>query len=641
MAKEKFEVWLDAKNTASKEVLRLERELERLGGQAAVAAAKQINKFNREINLVNKAAGRGPKIWTRFTNGIALGNLAAIGAAKAMSLLQNSISKAFDQLLDATKVAARIEVLNGVMQFTGKRADYATTELERNKQALINLGIAQREALGIQQRFIQGNLDIALSTDIARVAQDAAVIAGVNSSEAAMGLTDAILKQRPILLKQYGIITNLDTIYNRMADSLGKARSELNETEKRQAFFNEIMRQSTTIAGAYDTAMGFAGKRLTSLPRLFEDAQQAVGRHFLPAFNDAISVAESFLKMITKIFGESEEEKTSLEKLGTAFSNAAAKVERLNKAFGAGTIGLQQYRQEINQAMEEATTTVKKSQAEVVAEILETSTTWAESVRQVEYAIEDGLIPADKMIGTLLLMQREIEKARKVAERKKIEIHYEVDWEQWRRDHLVMYDTARDTVEGVREVIMGLARQGIIYEGPEYAKADLLNVFGFSTETIDAAFSDALQDGLTSAMENLKAQPVPIPVFLPDLDIDIAEQVELETSMASDALDNMVKDQYRRNEEWQAEYEEFEERLNAIDRMRFENSLFYMTDYDAAVARLQEERAARAQVFRKNDLLSDQQQFEAKRLLDEEYYQRLQLLNEEYTADLQATYLGR
>lgn len=312
MATPKVTLEVDLKDKLTVKLNRMNKEIEARGGPAMVKLAKATRRAELDLKRLGGTAQKTNKIWTRFTKGIAIGNLAAIGAAKAIGAMVEGLN----QVSEATKVAARIEVLGGVMQFTGQQAGYTAEQLDKGVLALRAQGIAQQEAFGLQQRFIQANLDIALATDIATVAQDAAVIAGVNSSEAALGLTDAIVKQRPILLKQFGIITDLDTIYNKAAESLGKKRSELTATEKRMGFYNEIMEQSTRIAGAYTTSMNFAGKQLTSLPRLFQDAQQAVGRHFLPAFSSAIKITGELAKTITSVFGDATDNALlQLEKL--------------------------------------------------------------------------------------------------------------------------------------------------------------------------------------------------------------------------------------------------------------------------------------------------------------------------------------
>lgn len=258
--------------------------------------------------------------WGGLVGAIASGNLVAEAASRAFQFLKDGLG----QLVEATQVAARIEVLNNVFEMTGKRAGYTAAELEGTKQKLIALGIAEQEALQIGQRFIQAQLDLADASKVARAAQDLAVISGQNSSETALALTDAIVKQRPELLKQYGIIADLNDIYKAQADQLGKNVDQLDANEKRQGFLNTILEQAKTVAGSYETAMEDVGKRLTSLPRYFQQAQNAVGQHFLPIMGDAVDAATAFLQaveaafspktdMLVKAVGKMAEARTSFD----------------------------------------------------------------------------------------------------------------------------------------------------------------------------------------------------------------------------------------------------------------------------------------------------------------------------------------
>lgn len=248
------------------------------------------DKASRNIKKVNDS-------FVKLVAGVTAGNIAANIASKAMGSLAGGIR----QLVDATKVAARIQVLNRVFLMTGQNAGHTQEALEDMKFSLIELGIAEQEALQIGQRFIQAQLDIADATLVARAAQDLAVIAGTDSSTTALQLTDAIVKQRPILLKQFGIIANLNDIYGRMAKTVGKSVDALTESEKRTAFLNEILRQSKTVAGAYESAMKDVGKQMTSLPRHMQNAQNAVGKLFLPAMKQAVSGTKDFLIAIRDI----------------------------------------------------------------------------------------------------------------------------------------------------------------------------------------------------------------------------------------------------------------------------------------------------------------------------------------------------
>lgn len=257
---------------------------------------------------------------------------AVVGAAAAFAAL-----KLAGIIKGATLVAARIEVLNNVFELTGKAAGNTSAELEFTKQKLVSLGIAEKEALQIGLRFIQVQLDLADSLKIARAAQDLAVVAGTDSSTTALALTNAIVKQRPILLKQFGIVANLDEIFGKMAKTLGKTTAELTENERRTAFLNTILEKAKTVAGSYEKAMELVGKRLTSLPRHFQNAQKAVGQHFLPAMRVAVDGAAEFLQIITEGFQTAEQDFTkNLFKFAKGFDKFAAsrpKIAALREEF--------------------------------------------------------------------------------------------------------------------------------------------------------------------------------------------------------------------------------------------------------------------------------------------------------------------
>lgn len=267
----------------------------------AVDVGTLLAHIGLDTSGLNSGLTKSKKLLSSFTGAIssAAGPLLALTGATGGVL---GLAKGLSELGDATKLAARIEVMSHVLVMTGKNAGYTASELKKTQRGIQALGIATQEAIQIEQLFIQAQLDVADAGKLARAAQDLAVISGQNSSEAAQTLTQAIVAQRPILLKQFGIIANLDDIYERMAKSLGKNKTALTEQEKRQGFFNEIMRQSAVVAGSYETAMADVGKQMTSLPRYFADASAAVGQHFLPVMRDVIGASTKVLKSITEMF---------------------------------------------------------------------------------------------------------------------------------------------------------------------------------------------------------------------------------------------------------------------------------------------------------------------------------------------------
>ena len=291
MADEKITGQIDIRELASKKVIRLRRELELLGGKTAVKTDKEIRKLERSIGRLSPTVEKTTPLISRFTAGIAKGNLIAMAGQKAFSLLSDSFAK----LGEATLLAARVETLNRVVTFTGRNAGHTGAQIKGFRDEIISLGITQRSSLEIMQRFLQAELDVADATKIARLAQDAATIAGINSSDAALQMTDAVNKLSPRLLRQFGIMVDLNTVYRDASRELGKSADSLTAFERKQALLNAVLEQGKTIAGVYETAMETTGKRITSLPRLFENASVAVGQHFVPALGLGVDALSGFL----------------------------------------------------------------------------------------------------------------------------------------------------------------------------------------------------------------------------------------------------------------------------------------------------------------------------------------------------------
>lgn len=100
---DKYQVVIDAKNTASKEVNRLTAELNRLGGPELVKAQKQINKLNREIKLLGGTSQTSHGIFSRFTLGVAKGNIIANAATGAWRMFVGQIKHAIEVGLESEK----------------------------------------------------------------------------------------------------------------------------------------------------------------------------------------------------------------------------------------------------------------------------------------------------------------------------------------------------------------------------------------------------------------------------------------------------------------------------------------------------------------------------------------------------------
>lgn len=232
--------------------------------------------------------------------------LAAVGAAGTGLISAVTLS------------AARTEVLGTVLETVGANAGYTAAELAVFEEAVKSQGITTKSARQALILMMQAKLDLTDATQLATLAQDAAVVANTNSSQAYEGLIEGISKGRTIILRSMGLNVDFAGSYERMAEQLGITALELTNEQKMQARLNEVLERGTTIAGSYNAAMGDVGKQMTSLPRLTETAGEALGVVYLPALSEAVEGVSELLKAFIALEPEQQETIANFIAGGTA-----------------------------------------------------------------------------------------------------------------------------------------------------------------------------------------------------------------------------------------------------------------------------------------------------------------------------------
>lgn len=202
---------------------------------------------------------------------------------------------------DLAMTAARTETLGIVLQSVGKVAGYTTTELQMQEDAVKKLGITTQAARTGLTQMMQAQMDVNQATKLARVAQDAAVIANMNSSDTMSLLLHGIVTLQPEVLRTAGIIVNLEQAYAKWAKAQGVTAESLTGTQKQTIALNEVLKAGERIVYTYEAAMSTAGKQWTSLPRYIEEAKNALGEAFLPAMLQGIQTFTAFLKVIAEL----------------------------------------------------------------------------------------------------------------------------------------------------------------------------------------------------------------------------------------------------------------------------------------------------------------------------------------------------
>ena len=272
----------------------------------ATEAIAEMARVEKATAALNKQAAESAKRQQTMMRASKLAGAALLGFAAAGGVA----------LFSATRLAARVETLGVVTRQLGKTAGFTEAQIGSFEKAIESQGITLRSTRESMALMMQSQIDLAHGADLARIAQDAAVIANVNSSEAFRRLVFVITSGNARMARTLGFQVSFQRAYEKTAEEVGKTVAELTELERVQARTNEVMRAGTTIVGTYEAAMTTAGKKILSLPRHIEAARLAIGEAFVPALATAVDGLTVFLKKFNAL--------TEAQKHGVAAAMATA-----------------------------------------------------------------------------------------------------------------------------------------------------------------------------------------------------------------------------------------------------------------------------------------------------------------------------
>lgn len=247
-------------------------------------------------------------------------------AEKAVEIIINTMKQLPAIIEESTRLTARVETLGVVLNVVGRNAGYSNKEMQGYVDSVKAMGITTQEAQQGIVRMAQAQINLSESSKIARIAQDAAVIANINSSEAFQRLVLGIQRGETEILRTMGINVQFEQDYEKMAQKVGKTAGALTEQEKVQARVNAVMKQGQMINGAYAGAMDTVGKQALSLARYSEEAKLKFGELFQPTYKTIIEGMTEALKKVNAVL---EDMKTSgqldvwADRISTAFKMAS------------------------------------------------------------------------------------------------------------------------------------------------------------------------------------------------------------------------------------------------------------------------------------------------------------------------------
>lgn len=280
-------------------------------GKSATDAGKSAATAGGEFGAAGKGAGDASSQLAQF---VGQGQQAAdsfnklVSVAKAAAVAFVAFA-AVASLKDAANIAARNETLGVTLAVVGQNAGYGKDELAKYEKELEGLGITTGAARESMIAMMQAGLQIgpvaegaaSRVAELARAAQDLAVVQGTSSSETLTGLIRNIQQLDTEGLRMQGIVVDLDAAYTQFAQSVGKSATALSTQEKQQALNNAVMVKAGGLAGAYEASLETVGKKLSSMARLQEGAAASIGESLLPAYRVLVDAASAFLVKVQQV----------------------------------------------------------------------------------------------------------------------------------------------------------------------------------------------------------------------------------------------------------------------------------------------------------------------------------------------------
>lgn len=254
---------------------------------ATLAIAVELKNgqlVTRQLTELEKAAGAAEHKASDLTHTIK--ELAAAFAAM----------KLVEWAHHTSELSARYETLGVVMDVVGRNAGKSAGEMANLQASLQKTGISMIESRNNLARMVSAQIDLTNATKLARIAQDAAVIGNLNSSEAFEQLVTGISTGQTRILRTLGIFVDLNEAHKKYAATLHKNADDLTELERAQANANAVMASGERIAGAYEAAMGTAGKQMKSAERYAEDLRVKIGEVFAHEHTTAVFAYANALK---------------------------------------------------------------------------------------------------------------------------------------------------------------------------------------------------------------------------------------------------------------------------------------------------------------------------------------------------------
>jgi phage-related protein len=245
--------------------------------------------------------------------GLAVGmgavNLAAGGLVSVFNTVvgavQSAISTATGFVGQGMEMAGTFQEMEFAAMAVGRAMGLQQDEISGAIETLNEAGIRYDKSAKVVAQLAKNQIDLAKTTELAKIAQGAAILIGEDSSATMERLTYAIVSGSTEMFRAMGITVNNQAAYEKYAASIGVSADALTEQQKIAARTNEVIANSASLLDVYGAAMESPTKRLRSLTgRVLPEFSAALGAPFIDAWSTVIKAVSDFVGKLTDAVSE-------------------------------------------------------------------------------------------------------------------------------------------------------------------------------------------------------------------------------------------------------------------------------------------------------------------------------------------------
>jgi len=267
-----------------------------------------------------------------------IGSKNAIKAVAAVTAGLYAFAKAVGIATDLAKQSAKVDALERGFDALGSKIGFTSGSLEKLRGAVdgtVNdMNLMQQANNAMMLGVVKSDDEMAQLFD---TAQRLGQALGVETTDAVNSLVTGMGRQSKLMLDNLGIIVDTQTAYDKYAEKLGIATSQLDDLQKKEAFNEEVLSISNEMVGQLGDEVLDGVTAFAQLETSIFNARTAIGEALSPVMEDLagfFGMAADKVAEFMRGFTENKIERTirEMKALGMETAEYEKALNKVNQA---------------------------------------------------------------------------------------------------------------------------------------------------------------------------------------------------------------------------------------------------------------------------------------------------------------------